>query len=298
MARNERKPLSGYTVELVVNGAFSDRGRLDVNLINAPAVGLPEEPPRLPVSPESIEALNLHASGVVEEILRERGASVVHPSGKGPSAKPSPAPPARDGSCSLTVAVGGDNGLGGHHGGLDVHLEARSVSGPPVAAGQAFATVAPASGPEGQRKALKDALAPAVLVAFERLRAGLAEKRRLPVVELRLTFVGTNLSPEQLEEVDKRVGPCAAALAEPEDVSRAPVREREFSFLLKVRLEEPDPEAGARKRLDALRAAIDAEIGNHGKQRCSLFHTPLRGYRTRVKVRAESREIVVSFEKV
>jgi hypothetical protein len=297
MARTGKKPLAGYTVELVVNGAFSDRGRLDINLINAPWGGGPREPPLLPVSPKSLEALNLHARRTVEEILRELGASVEQPSGQRPSAKPSPAPPAREGSYSLTVAVGGDNGLGGHHGGLDVHLEAMNAARPPVAAGRSFATVAPASGDEGQRKALKDALAPAVLAAFEDLRAGLAEKRRLPVVELRLTFVGTNLSPEQLDEVDKRVGPCAAALAEPEAVSRAPAREREVSFLLKVRVEEPDPEAGARKRLDALRLAVAAEVGNHGKQRCSLFHTPLHGYRAQVKVRAESRELVVSFEK-
>ena len=254
--------LDRYEVWVRRSGKFSNAGSRDFNLINAPVSAIEKEPPPLPIDAAALDALNREVDGVLHRLLVEHRLRV------------------REGQpanwvvnlMALSVELGASNGMGGHHGGLDVVMKLTLERLGPQSGVRTLVTIAPPS-PTGQGNLLMS-LEGALARGLAELLRGVHAAMQQPVGHMQLVVSTDNLDEAQREHIVKAVVPCALeTIAARSTVISKGQETLTFDVEVRLRQGERGPQFARRWK-----GQMEGAIGAAGKYRCSLWRGPLEGH--------------------
>lgn len=270
-------PAPGAKVHMTLQGQFDARAPFEVNRVNGPPVGGPQEPPPLPLKPEVLQALNASVSDATDAVLRSLNLEPLHGDQELQKLRRGAKPLSRgqgDARFALSLQLAGDDGLGGHHGGLELRARVRSLQRAPDLAGEGVATVPFVVDVHSARIALGGALLDAISSAFNDLRSHLHDDQTRPRVHVKLLLVDTAALSHAQQAAALERARCAAELAEPVSVQPLPDG---AGYDVELRLGRYDPAETTSQRVKAWAGRLQLELGPEGKARCSTWHTPLEG---------------------
>ena len=280
-----------------LSGSFTAQAQWLVNRINAPKDDELKRPADLAIAPDVLAALNAAALPAVDRALTKGGRRPCRDTFKGPPPLKKLPPGTRPTQYALHVAVGGFDDLGGQYPGTEVRVEMWTLGLEEDLVGRAARRVT-ALGTSTSAVDDLDAVLSGVLDEADKALAQAikeASESRPRTLTVILDFysidrAGADAAIELMPCIVKAGG----------GISHAPTRAWEKNteaFEVRFRTPAKDGEAAAAAFVQRFADAISANVGSHGKYRCSLFRTPLDGRAPRVRVDAEKATIRVQLVK-
>jgi hypothetical protein len=264
------------------------------NHLNEPK-DAPPRPPPLAVSPEVLAALNGALPAALAAAVKDVGfvpAPAAERAAAQKSARPLTGGP-EDHALLLQAQVAGGTAQGGTYGGLTVRLTLTSLHRAVDLAGGASLQVPVPASPEQASAALRAVLAAGVTQAVNDFKGHLDDEAQRPRAKVRLAVALDGLTPEQRDHATGPLLQCMAGLAAPLSTAPEVAAGERAQLVLEVRLRRYDPAETAASFTQALADQLRFEVRSHGKARCSLFFSPLKGMESVVEADPDSASILV-----
>ena len=285
----------GCEVVYAYDGAFTNEPVWMVNLLNAPEEMFKSRPPDRTIAPAVLAALNAGADGAVARAAVRYSAKACRDVWDGA------APDAKGELVRLRVTFGGSDDLGGLVGGTTLRVVLKTLGREPADAELEVGA---------ERKVEQLASGAAALAELDRLlgeaiteantNLARARKDEAAGVPTMVTLVVHFYSLGQDEiAAAKRLVPCLAEVAGGRVRPAASAYEK-HTETVDLRLMARSADGTVRTRdalLDHVASAIRGSIGDHGKYRCSLFATPLKGRAFEVGTDRERGSVWLRFER-
>ncbi len=282
------------------DGVFTNEPVWMVNLINAPADAFKARPPDRTIAPAVLAALNAGAESAVARAARRYSTKAC----RGVRDGTRPFGFAADGKgerVQLRVTFGGNDDLGGLVGGTTLRVVLKTLGREPDDAeleGRAERKVEQLGSGAAALAELDRMLGEAIPEASANLaRARKDEAAGVPTtVTLAVHFY--SLAQDEIAAA-KRLVPC---LAEAAGGRVRPPHEayEKHTETVDLRLMARTADGTVRTRdalLEHVASAIRGNVGDHGKHRCSLFGTPLKGRTFEVGTDRERGSVWLRFER-
>jgi len=196
---------------------------------------------------------------------------------------------------SIDLQIAGQNGMGGQFGGLDLRLTTKSLHrNEDLVYGYSFESVPIAETSEAMLGNLRASFQKLLRAASQDLRKAIAEDQKHPRKFFTLAFDNAGLDTKQIIFVHQSLLDCLVDRVAGQYLANA--RENN-AYRIIYRLKRNDEKETEEDYINSFAETIRFSVGNHGKYDCSLWRSPMEGYKPNVEVDSLKKRIVVSWKK-
>ncbi|NUM80837.1 hypothetical protein HUU42_08535 [bacterium] len=279
-----------------VQGHFNARSAWDVNLVNAPIMTYGNRPKDMDIAKEILDALNDEFHPVLQRVLHGFGMKRISHKESDFKKWKKKAEPIDDGEgdryFQIDVRVNGDNGLGGHYGGLDLRVTFKSLHrNPDLVYGFAFEALTIGAAADETLSNLETLLVQLVHDAVLDWRRAVKEEKRRPRKFLFLKFDTENLDDHQGAYVHQKLLDCL--FYQGRSSSYIGNDREEETYRIYYQLKQNDPDETENDFIDWYADVLLFAMGSHGKFPCSLRNTPLEDYQPAISKNYDTKTITV-----
>lgn len=270
-------------------GNFNNHAAWNVNLTNAALSQVSEQPRDIDIEPSSLSVLNDRLPSVFFALLDSMGFRYSSRESDRERWQRMAGPLENDSDVfySMNVLIDGDNGMGGRFGGLDVRIKFTSMHrNQKLVYGFGAATVKSSSDSTVQLAYLRSALSDVLGEALSDWDAVLREERQRPRKQCTLVLDIHRFKIQQRAFIENVLMSCVHAQVDGFDYVKK--TKDKFAYQIHYRLDHREDENAFLMRYAS---TIRLSVGSHGKYPCSLWKSPMEGYRTSVEVDTTGRSI-------
>lgn len=263
-------------------GSFNNHAAWNINLTNAPISQSAGQPKDLDIESASLSVLNDRLPSVFFGLLDSMG--LRHSSRESDRDRwqrmAGPLENDSDVFYSMNLLIDGDNGMGGRFGGLEVRIKFTSMHrNQNLVYGFGATTVEPSSDSTVQLANLRSALRDVLGEALSDWDAVLREERQRPRKVFTLILDIHRFKSHEKAFIENELMACIHAQVDGFDYVKK--MKDKFAYQVHYRLNHRENE---RTFLLRYASTINLSVGSHGKYPCSLWKSPMEGYRTSVDV--------------
>ena len=284
-----------FSVE--IKGKFNHQASWDVNLVNATWSSFEAKPEDMDIPQETLDLLNAEIKTVFENVLEQYQIKHVSRNKKDYKKYRERAEPifTKDGDryYRIEMIIAGDNGVGGHYGGLDIQLFFKSLHrSTNVVYGYSFRTLKIGSTKEETLRELKLTLTDQLRESYEDWKESLQKDLKSPRCYLLLHFDVKELSRKQQKFVGKQLFSCLYSRAD----SLGYINLKKFYYQIFYRLDTDQGET-EESHITHYAELLQFSMGSSDKYPCSLRKTPLENYRTTATIDSVQKLITIGWRK-
>ncbi|MBL7996894.1 hypothetical protein JNM05_16125 [bacterium] len=281
-----------------IRGKFSRQSVWNVNLINANVTSFQSRPKDMDISQTTLDMLNSEAINIFEEVLESYHIKHVSRNKKDYKTFRQRAEPifteGGDQYYRIEVVIAGDNGLGGHYGGLDIQLYFKSLHrSTNVVYGYSFRTLKIGSSEEETLSEMRRVFSEQLKESYDDWKASLDHDLKNPRFYLLLRFDVSDLSPKQQKFIRKELFPCLYSRAD----SLGYIDLKKFYYQIFYRLKNSDYGETEENYISRYADLLQFSMGSSDKYPCSLRKTPMENYRATFKIDSTEKMITIGWRK-
>lgn len=281
-----------------ISGQFNRQSAWNINLVNAPQSSFQSRPKDMEIPQKTLDLLNANAQKTIYEVLDRYQVRLVEKKKKEYKRFRERAKPIftleGDRYFRIDIVIAGDNGLGGHYGGLDVQMYFKSLHrNTNLVYGYSFRTVTIGATDDETLANLHNSFSEQLKEAYDDWKESLAKDLNSPRRYLILHFEVNELNPKQQKFVRKELFPCLYAQGD----SLGYIDLKNFYYQIFYRLRNADQGETEESFITRYAELLQFSMGSSAKYRCSLWKTPLENYRTTVKIDSAQKLIKIGWRK-
>lgn len=281
-----------------INGKFNRQTPWDVNLINGSVDLYRKKPGDMDIPDETLQLLNSKVRETLGEVLTEVQFKRISWKKKDYEKWRGYAEPIfshdSDRYFRIDLVIAGDNGVGGYYGGTDVQMYFKSMHrSTNVVYGYSLRTVKIGSSDEETLGSLKQALSEMLKESFQDWKISLDKDLQSPRRYLLLHFDTGALSMKQKNFIRNELFPCLYNRAD----SLGYVDMKNFYYQIFYRLKSFSEGETEEDYITQYAELLQFSIGSSAKNPCSLWKTPMEGYRPTVRIDSVNKLITMGWNK-
>lgn len=281
-----------------IKGKFNRQSAWNVNLINANVSSFQSRPQDMDISQTTLDMLNSKILNIFEEVLESNHIKNVSRNKKDYKKFRQRAEPifteGGDQYYRIEVVIAGDNGLGGHYGGLDIQLYFKSLHrSSNVVYGYSFRTLKIGMSDAETLFEMRRILSEQLNESYDDWKASLEKDLKNPRFYLLLRFDVNDLSPKQQKFIRKELFPCLYSRAD----SLGYIDLKKFYYQIFYRLKNADQGETEESYITQYAHLLQFSMGSSNKYPCSLWKTPMENYRATFKIDSTEKIITIGWKK-
>lgn len=281
-----------------ISGKFNRQSAWDVNLVNAPGASFQSRPKDMEIAQETLDLLNRQTQNIFSAVLSSYQIKHITQNKKDSKKFRERAKPifTDDGDryFRIEVVIAGDNGLGGHYGGLDVQLYFKSLHrNTGIVYGYSFRTLKLGRSNEETLDELRSVFSDQLKESYNDWKGSLQKELKSPRRYLLLHFDVNELSPKQQKFIRKELFPCFYNRAD----SLGYIDLKNFYYQIFYRLKNPEQGETEESYITDYAELLQFSMGSSAKYPCSLWKTPMENYRATFKIDSTHKLITIGWRK-
>ncbi len=282
-----------------VYGEFSAQSRWDINLINAPLGSFTKKPPDMNVSKETLKFLNGKYAAVFQKIFKHYHMNVSWKESDYKKLKKKARPILDENGDQyfyMQVFIGGDNHTGGQYGGLDLRIKLMSFHRRgDLIYGYAMKPVSPASSPDSALANVQQTFTELLKEASGDWVRVLENEKNKPRRSFRLAVNFDRVNKDQKKYVKGILMPCL--FDQGSSLQYFSDSDEDNTYVVTYRLKRYDEKETEEDYIKRYADQLLYSIGSYGKYPCSLWKSPLEGYKAKIQTDVEKKLITISWYK-
>jgi hypothetical protein len=285
------QPLDSCKFVLLVSGEFNARSPWDVNLVNAPVGDFALRPPDLDISKETLALLNDQVRPMLVGLLGSLGFRISNKEFDHRTWRRLAVPMENDSDryFALNLLIDGENGLGGHYGGLDLRLKLSSFHrNPRLVYSLGFETLKPGADTDETLHNLRNTLLDLIEETVADWKHVLADEQKRPRKSFLLTLDVGGLKKKQRKFLEEQLLDCMHEQIDGFDYLKP--TGRKHVYRVHYRISGSESPGDFVKRYEE---AVVMSVGTHGKYPCSLWRSEMENFKPVVRADSSREEVTI-----